>query len=147
MEDMDQPVERGDSGSTIIGIDALTLAVAINDAQILGPEWWGKDLVPVAEKIISKIPSLDIDKCDGRCAKNECICPSLDVRPMPMKYARALEDYIEQLEPPRPVSRSYGLDPKEAFEVGFYWCMDAIYDYLEGEPWTGGFPKGRKEET
>lgn len=33
-------------------LDATILAVAINDAQVLGTEWWGKDLVPVAEKII-----------------------------------------------------------------------------------------------
>jgi len=35
-------------------IDPVKLAVAINDAQIMGSEWWGRDLVPVAEKIIAK---------------------------------------------------------------------------------------------
>lgn len=47
------------AGSEAVGaaqavIDPERLAVAINDAQVLGPEWWGKDLVPVAEKIIAK---------------------------------------------------------------------------------------------
>ena len=34
-----------------LALDRERLAAAINDAQIMGTEWWGRDLLPVAERI------------------------------------------------------------------------------------------------
>lgn len=81
------------------------LAAAINDAQIVGPEWWGRDLRPSAERMIN---SLKNNPSAAKAIVAELLTPEM--------LAEALHKYSEEMGP--------------AIELNC-WHDDTEYDLLD----------------